>query len=516
MPAEKPKLVARKNPDARRIYWMNRLPVTREDGSKEELKPSPEVIAVAIAKCSRFDTPFDQNIDDVSLEKAAEFHEKWVVGYGHNSVAEHATSSVAIENISQILVKIIEDARLASYTEKSTRYQPFSRSRMYTPSVIANSRFAEAYQAMVTKLYDFYEDMRTPVAALMKERFPKPDDVTEKAYDAQTRGRVLDATRCILPAGYLTSVGMTANARAWEMVISKLMSHPLEEARQVAEELKSVLKGPPEMDPDAALLQRPLPTLLKYAGVKPYLQEWPLEASAAVEAVLPAQRPVSDPLPRAVLTRDDEHAEARIAAGIAMRWSRRSYAETFAHLHKNREACERIIGAALAKRGPHDQVPREFEHAQFQHEIITDHGAWKDIQRHRMCTQTNQLFGTDLGYIVPEEIRTLGYGDRYDAVMKEAADLHQQLVEEGWIYEAQYIVPMAYRKRMLVSWNLRELFHFIELRSGIKGHPEYRRVAQDVWRTLEATHPFLAPFIRVDLRGNEAGVSTVGAKPKGI
>ncbi|MDO8584247.1 MAG: FAD-dependent thymidylate synthase, partial [bacterium] len=214
----KAKLMPPKDPSARRLYWMNRLTVERDDGTREELRPMPEVIAVAIAKCSRTDTPFDQNIDDVSLEKAAEFHEKWVVGYGHGSVAEHAVSSVAIENISQIAIKVLEDSRLASFTEKSSRYQVFSRERAYTPDAIKQSSAYDAYRTLLDRLYGLYQDLYEPVSALMRERFPQPPDSPEKAYQAQTKARTLDVARCLLPAAALGSLGMTANARVWEHV----------------------------------------------------------------------------------------------------------------------------------------------------------------------------------------------------------------------------------------------------------------------------------------------------------
>lgn len=503
------------NPDARRIYWLNRLTVTREDGSTEELTPTPEVVAVAIAKCSRFDTPFDQNLDDVSLEKAAEFHEKWVVGYGHGSVAEHATSSVAIENISQILVKIIEDSRLAAYTEKSTRYQPFSRTRMYTPASVAKSRLAVDYERIADLLFAFYEEAREPVSQWMREQYPKADDQTDKTYDAQIRGRTLDATRCILPAGYLTSVGMTANARVWEQVITKLLSHPLEEARTVGAELKNVLRGAEDLDPAIALQTKPHPTLVKYANANPYLQQLWNRVAVATAPTIERPAPVQE-RPRATLVRDDAFAEVRVACALTMRASDLSYAQIFERLQDDPDACRRIMEASVFERPPFLAVPREFEHACFEHEIITDYGAWKDIQRHRMCTQTNQRLGTGLGYVIPEEIRALGLDTRYADAMAQAAALEEKMLDEGLADEAQYIVPMAYRKRMLVSWNLRELFHFVELRSGIKGHPEYRRVAQDVWRTLETSHPFIASLIRVDLRGNEATASTVGKNAKGV
>jgi len=107
--AQPPRQDSAVDPDSgRRIYLMTDLP--------------PEVVAVAFAKTSRSPDPFDQIATELTETKSAEFHEKWVVGYGHASVAEHAVLSMAIENVSILAAKAIEDNRLASYTEKSTRY----------------------------------------------------------------------------------------------------------------------------------------------------------------------------------------------------------------------------------------------------------------------------------------------------------------------------------------------------------------------------------------------------------
>lgn len=519
---EKSKLVPPKDPTQRRIYWLNRLKVTREDGSQEELRPTPEVVAVAIAKCSRMDTPFDQNVDDVPLKKAAEFHEKWVVGYGHSSVAEHATSSVAIENISQVVTKIIEDSRLASYTEKSSRYQVFTRDRAVTPLAIKNSTVAEDYTRAMDGLYSLYEELRGPIAELMRERFPKAEGLSDKGYEAQIKARTFDVVRSLLPAASMTSFGMTGNARVWEHVISKLLSHPLEEAQAVGLELRNALKGEADLDPDVALAERPHPILLKYAAPKPYLNETPEALSRLAKETFakiseaPSSLSVATPERPVVMLYDDAEAEARVAAALLVRVTDRPYTEVFQRVKNDPALIEQVLTTALEPRGPHDQPLRELEHATFSHEIVMDYGAWRDIQRHRMCTQTNQALGLTLGYDVPEEIQAVGYTEHFHHMMQEITRVHAALLAAGLRHEAEYIVPMAYRRRLLVTWNLRELFHFIELRSGIKGHPSYRRIAQEIWRTLEQTHPFIAKFIRVDLRGDEASVSTVGAKPKGI
>src|SRR5512139_792957 len=96
----------------------------------------PETIAVAFAKTSRSPQSFRKISAELTAERSAEFHEKWVVGYGHASVAEHAMLHVAIENVSRLAVETIESSRLASYTEKSTRYQKWANDEFYIPPEI--------------------------------------------------------------------------------------------------------------------------------------------------------------------------------------------------------------------------------------------------------------------------------------------------------------------------------------------------------------------------------------------
>ncbi|MFH1078603.1 MAG: FAD-dependent thymidylate synthase [Patescibacteria group bacterium] len=513
----KTKLRDQAGPDARRIYWMNRMDVEREDGTRVTLVPTPEQLAVAIAKCSRSTTPFDQNVDDVSLEKAADFHEKWVVGYGHNSVAEHAVASVAFQNIPQTVIKILEDSRLASFTEKSSRYQVFTRDRVSVPATLATSAHGRKVADLFDHLYGLYDSLFPELAALMRGRYPKPDEMGDGAYNAATKARVCDVVRYLLPAAALGSLGMTANARTWEYVIMKLLSSPDAVARQVGRELKTVLKGAAEMDKDVALRERPLPTLLKYADPKPYLTDTPVVleelARELIEGVT-AEGRVATPNRPVAMTKDDPEAELHVAAAILTRFGGAPYAAALQRLRGDEAAIERVLRAAVDGRGSHDAPLRELEHAWFQHEIVMDYGAWRDVQRHRICTQTNQPLGTDLGYDIPEEIETIGHSGEWRYVLDEAALLHDTLVKDGFEVEAAYVVPMAYRRRMLVGWNLRELFHFIELRSGKKGHPSYRRIAQEIWRTIQETHPLLATFIRVDL--SDETTSTLGAKPKGF
>lgn len=518
MPAESEikhaKLVQPEDPAARRIYWLNHIRSKREDGTLADLKPTPEQMAVAIAKCSRSSTPFDQNVDDVSLEKAAEFHEKWVVGYGHASVAEHAVVSVAFQNIPQTVIKILEDSRLASFTEKSSRYQVFTRERIGVPKTLSQSPFSARVEALFSTLYDLYDESYALLKPLMQQRNPQ-GDLPDAAWNAVIKALVCDRVRYLLPAASLSSLGMTANARIWESTIVKLLSSRDPLARQIGEEVKSVLRGFSHLDRDQALRHFPLPTLLKYADPSQYRSTVTVALEKlSLRLVTDRTRTRHSPDRAVKCVYDDNIAEQRIAAALLSRYAQIPMSVAMDRLAHDTEAQSEVIRTALEGRGAHEAPAREFEHAWFEHEIVMDYGAWRDIQRHRLCTQTNQPLGTELGYDMPTEFNDISKSKNFTEAMDMARELHRDLVKAGLDAEAEYVVPMAYRRRLLVAWNLRELFHFIELRSGKKGHPSYRKIAQDIWHTLNESHPLLASFIRVDL--SETGTSTLGDKPKGF
>ena len=231
---------------SRRIYLLRDLP--------------PEVVAVAFAKTSRSPKAFDEIAEELTDESSAQFHEKWVVGYGHASVAEHAVLSIAIENVSRYATEVIEANRLASYTEKSSRYQIFSPDDYYVPEEIDVSPLAKEYRSAVRWMFENYLNVQSKLDAFLRESdcLPQREGESERGYAARVRAYALDRARFLLPISALANVGMTANARVLEHAIQKMVSHELSEIRQIGESLKEVCQGA-------------VPTLVKYADYNPYL-----------------------------------------------------------------------------------------------------------------------------------------------------------------------------------------------------------------------------------------------------
>ncbi len=429
--------------------------------------------------------------------KARAFHEKWVVGYGHASVAEHAVAHVALEDVSILVSKIIEDSRLASYTEKSTRYVRFETPRFFRPPLIMASREAMRYEKTAMRLFDAYRSLSVPLADRIREAYPPEPGRRMSAYRAACKAKACDILRYVLPASTLTNIGLTANARTLAHLIMRLVSDDLQESRGIGEAIKR----------EAG---RILPTLVKYAEPNAYR----MESAAALDAFAGERMQEIEPVPADALTlvRWDPDAEDDLVAALLYPYARLPLAQLRGEVRRMDAAAKaRVFDEALRRRGRHDNPLRAFENTYYTFDMLVDFGAYRDIQRHRMGTQEAQALGVDHGYELPEEIEAFGLSAPFEEAMEEAADTYYRL--KGICpSEAAYIVPLAFRRRLMVTWNLREVIHFIELRSAPQGHRSYRRVAQDVYRAIARVHPFIGKYIRVTL--DDVGLERLAAEEK--
>ena len=424
-------------------------------------------------------------------EKARAFHEKWVVGYGHASVAEHAVVHLALENVSIVASKVIEDLRLGSYTEKSTRYVVFDHQSFVEPPGLPPELSAK-YRASNQNLFDVYLGLMPRVMDALRTAFPKPEKATEAGHAAAIRSQACDLLRGLLPAGTRTNLGLTANARALEILLTKMLSNPLGEVQSLAQSMHGA----------AAHVA---PTLVKYAARSAHrssLNETVQDALKRVYTPPPAGASstmvFSQPV-RAV--RFDKDALERVVLALAYEGGPPA-AHALSLLDGIRQATRSelatVLQAAFRHRGPHDQAPRGLEASSMTFELMLDYGAYRDLQRHRMLSPATQILSCDLGFQTPSELTDLGLADGYHDALIAAHDV-AKLLQETHPFEAQYAVPLAYRIRTLWTLNLRELFHVIELRSARQGHQSYRRIAQGLYRAACAVHPWLSDLIRVDL-----------------
>jgi thymidylate synthase ThyX len=441
---------------------------------------SPETIAVAFAKTSRSPKSFREIAAGLSDESSAEFHEKWVVGYGHASVAEHAVLHLAIENVSRLAVESIESNRLASYTEKSTRYQKWGREDFYIPPELEGHPLRESYIQTCRLLFDTYAKSLVPVRELIKRQFPPRPGETEEIYDRRVRSYYVDSCRFLLPAASLANLGMTANARVLENAIRKMRSHPLAEVRQIGEEIKLVA-------------QVEVPTLVKYAEVVSYLIE-------TGEDFRHRGHKGNQEINKGnwcTLIDYDPDGETKVLAAALYRFGGMTFAQALQTVRSAPEP-ERVqlAESLLGRLSRYDAPLRELEHTAYTFDLVLDQGAYAEFKRHRMMSQTPQALTSRLGYALPRRIAEAGFEVPYLSAMQSAAEMYERMVE--WNpHVAAYIIPNAFNRRVLFTMNLRETFAFCQLRAAANAHFSIRRVALRVAEEIHRVHPLFAKYIKL-------------------
>ncbi len=447
---------------------------------------SPETIAVAFAKTSRSPESFREIAAGLSDEKSAEFHEKWVVGYGHASVAEHAVLHIAIENVSRLAIECIESNRLASYTEKSTRYQKWDLDGFYSPPELLEGRHGALYRETCEMLFQTYQDSLEPAKAVVQHRYPRNEGEKDARWDGRIRSKYVDVCRFILPAAALANLGMTANARALEHAIRKMLSHPLSEVREIGRCVKQAA-------------QVEVPTLVKYADRVPYLAE--TEAALAMRSrdLAPGSNDLSRHHDQDWLTLVDYDPDAEdmaLAAGL-YRFASLPFNEALAWVRGAAPGQRRDLAAECLSRLDKWNTPlRELEHVIYTFDALMDQGAYFEVKRHRMMTQTPQRLTCALGYARPRLIDEAGFGERFDEAMQRAREAWETLAALDPDLAA-YVVPNAFNRRVLMTMNLREAFHFCELRAAPNAHFSLRRLAARLAEVIRQVHPTLAAYMRM-------------------
>lgn len=456
------------------------MTITRQIYLLNPKELSPETIAVTFAKTSRSPLSFREIAAELTDEQSAQFHEKWVMGYGHASVAEHAVLHIAMENVSRLAIENIESNRLASYTEKSTRYQKWNPESYFTPPELEDHLLLPVYQETCRNLFTAYLHSLEAVKKVAAQENPRKTGESEAGWERRIRSQSQDVCRFLLPACSLANVGMTANARVLEHAIQKMLSSPLREVQQIGADVKKVARAE-------------VPTLVKYADRLSSLEEIGLAMETHCVS-MPRHDGLSD---WCQLVGVDPQGENVILAGLLYRFAHTSFKTCLDYVgFLSPEARRILVGDALESLGAHDLPLRELEHTSYTFDLIFDQGAFCEVKRHRMMTQTPQVPTACLGYAVPRLMSDAGFEVDYRQAMDKAKRTYDQLA--GWNPQvAAYIVPNGYNRRMLMTLNLREAYHFCSLRSAENAHFSVRRVALRMAEQIRTQHPSLAAYIQL-------------------
>ena len=497
---------------------------------------NPEVVGAALARYSRAPTGIKETIAREFLNpdgtpnevKGTELIDRVVNKYGDESVAELAVAPLCIENVSNLMTKIIEDCRIGgSPIEESTRYVLYDvkhndQWRYVRPQSIMKSGLAEPYVKTMDFLFETYAGLVEPMQEFFRKKLPASTfkievereghvamlgsdallNDNEKrahrlAYGFTIRSAACDIIRCILPASTKANMGLVGNGRFYSGLISKLLSQDLDEGWLLAENVRKALGTQ-------------IPTFIRRAGKNEYLvenQKKIRELSVALFKDVPIEM-----VPEVVLIEDRvEDYTINLLANIIFPYVQhstmqiRNIVRALPEEEKNK-ILSTVLGERKSKR---DRPPRAFEYGYpINFDVVTGFAEYRDLQRHRMLTQQRQDMNVSLGYSVPEEIEEMGKGEVVQECFERSESLHSDLIKAGLVREAQYAPLFNHFIRWNMGMNLREMGHLTELRSQKAGHPKYRRTVQVMAKLYLKRHPEMESVLKfVDYNDYDQGIT---------
>lgn len=523
----------------------------------------PEVLAFAMAKYSRSALSMRESLQEISAQRAEQFLNTFYFQYGHRSIADLAHIAFAVERLSLLAAIVLVDEQRWDGQERSTRYQNFLRSGWYFPDFGGDSVSAQLYAKTVENLFESYQRTTAAVQEVLRRRVARPEELKPEAYERTLKARAFDVARYLLPLATNTSLGQIVSARTLETQVSRLLSHPVAEIRDLGAKLRDAATGAawnvnaqaaqafldkltalekpasengkaegPGFSPDkgepgleralapeeslsalaAQLLTREThaaPTLVKYAQPNPYEVQTRVALTQAADELL-KDLPIAN-APLVDLVERTESLEVELAATLLYSASHHPYRQ-IRDLLSGMPASQvsEIIELGLKHRGKHDEALRAFHAgAALRFDILMDIGGFRDMHRHRRCTQIIQGFTSRHGYETPSAgdldaetdiLAEAGVLKDYQSAIESAHRASEQIAAGSWPEAAQsalYLLPLATRIRSLFKMDFAEAQYISELRSAPAGHFSYRRVAWEMYLALEGQHPSLAKHIRV-------------------
>jgi thymidylate synthase ThyX len=487
----------------------------------------PEVLAYAMAKYSRSALTMRESLTEISAQRAEQFLNTFYFQYGHRSIADLAHIPFAVERLSLLAAIALVDETRWDGQERSTRYQDFRRSGWYTPKLSGLRR--GAYTKAIEDLFASYDSLSAGMFEALKAAIPLPADMKPEAYARTLKARAFDAARYLLPLATNTSLGQIVNARTLETQVSRLLSSPFAEIRELGAKLRTAasepawnvqrdkleeLAGEGVVNPEATAqilneLMPPVrtaPTLVKYAEASDYQIASRRELTQAAQELMNGVEIY--PAPIVDLLDDEEDLEVELVTSLLYpncHYSYRQLRGAVAALSETRR--NELLKLGTAYRGKHDELLRAFHSGQgFRFDILMDIGGFRDMHRHRRCVQLLQEFSDVHGFDEPvcpgqPTLAEAGLSAAYESAMGAAFEAYRVLRDSSELeaqQSAQYLLPLGTRCRAMFKMDFAEALYIAELRSTIAGHFSYRRVAWEMYRAIAVRHPALAGMFRIE------------------
>src|SRR5579871_5836181 len=450
----------------------------------------PEKCAYALARYSRSPDSIRNSIEWVRTHDSAKFLDSFYFQYGHASIADLGHVVLCFEGISELAATEAEDEQLWDGQARSSRYQDFSKSGFITPPEF-DAPQASAYQEAAARLLEGYNQIHAKVAEHLAEALPRPETMKPEVYKRNIAARAFDVARYLLCFGIPTGVGQVTSIRTLERQVRRLKSSEYQEVRELAGEIAEACAATPdctwvENGPKEAVA----PTLARHvdpdehlANSRGHLRQWANE-------YLPP--PAGEPAEAVDLIKPAD-TFADIVATLLYPATDRPYRELYelAASWTARRKNE-VIEAALQSRTSRDELLRNFRNMPYVYDIVMDIGAYRDLHRHRRCQQFRQAYSTKLGYETPYSIADANLSELYASHMSEAFKMAARLPEPG----SHYLLPLATRARFLFKMDFAEAEYISRLRSGVKGHFSYRKIAWEMKEKMTAMEPELGRILQ--------------------
>ena len=444
----------------------------------------PEKSAYALARYSRSADSIRQSIDWVRTHDSAKFLESFYFQYGHASIADLGHLALCFEGISELAATEIEDEQLWDGQAKSSRYQDFSRSGMVTPPEFTPAQ-AALYQQSAAELMSGYHRIHAGALAALRERLPRPEEMKPDAYERNLTARAFDVARYLLPFGIPTNIGQVTSIRTLERMIRRWKASEYGELHSLGAETAEACARTPECIWDNASVEPIAPTLAKYVDADQHLAksrrdlaQWAAQnlgglKSAAVDDV---------DLIRVLDTASD------VVATLLYPVTQLPYRTLYmAALEWPAERRREVVEVATKSRTRRDDLLAGFRGGPYVYDIVMDIGAYRDLHRHRRCQQFRQAYSGNLGYETPALVEEAGLTETYRSSVDQAFRVMKTLPGPG----SHYLLPFAARGRFLFKMDFAEADYIARLRSGVKGHFSYRKVAWEMKQRMQALEPEL-------------------------
>jgi dTMP kinase len=479
-------------------------------------KLSPVTIAAAMARLSRRGDDMRITILDEFADKVGKDEKllhRVITAYGDDSVQQLTGIHMVVENASNLLTKKLEWGRLASYLEQSTRYIYFDQRdsegkyRYHVPEHLKPA-VKQQYVATMDKIFDLYSSMVRKLTDHVQAKSTVPEAERDGAWRGATRAQACDAARPVLPVATKSTVGIFASGQAIESLMMHLLSDDLHEARDVGQEL--LTEG-----------RKVIPMFLERA-------DKPERGGAAIAYMANTRHAVKDlakkHLPDNYATSQEQPVnlvdywpknELLLVPDMLYEHSNLPLEQLQTEVNnwsysKKTEVFKAYMGERLNRR---HKPGRAMEKAHYSWDLVCDYGIFRDLQRHRMVDDLEwQELTPRYGYEVPALVEEAGQTDIFQQCFDLSLELYSLLQSEGYALEAQYATLLGHRMRWKITFNAREAFHFIELRTSPQGHPGYRKLAQQMYEKLAEVHPITGEAMKFVNHGEDEELTRLAAE----